>query len=193
MARVYPRFSSLPQEELLEAEDKLLSSPGYPESIRFWLRLVRESSFEWHPPRIESDLTDNRFSVSTTPEQTAALMALAGRLGIGSDELILLSFHLFMSHLIRHDAVFTSYCHRVRTSPLDLSALARTKRDSRVLPIPINRSGCFSGKPLGSLPSLATIRMFRRTPSARSFGASSRITSARRTSYSAMITCRTAS
>jgi amino acid adenylation domain-containing protein/thioester reductase-like protein len=137
------RDLSLSQDDLLAAEQRLLTAPSYPESIRFWLHMVRDTAFEWHPPRLESDLTDSSFCLSLDETTTSALKALAQRLEIGTDELMLFSFHLFMSRLIRNDAVLTSYCHRIRTSPLERIGFSENKRAFKSIADPEQTIGGF--------------------------------------------------
>ena len=104
----------LPQEELLDAERRLLASPRRAESLRFWLHLGRETSFEWRPARLEGDLGATYFQVRLSKQRSAALVRLARELAIAPGQLLLFSFHLLLSRLTRSDTVMTSYCHRIR-------------------------------------------------------------------------------
>ena len=53
----------LSQETLLEDEKARLASHQRSEGLRFWLQLLRDSSFEWRPARSETQLAENYFSV----------------------------------------------------------------------------------------------------------------------------------
>ncbi len=44
-----PDNLGLPQDVLLEAEQRRLAGAQYEESLRFWLQLVRDAAFEWRP------------------------------------------------------------------------------------------------------------------------------------------------
>jgi amino acid adenylation domain-containing protein/thioester reductase-like protein len=114
-----PDGLGLPQEVLLQAEQDRLASPQYLESLRFWLQLVRETTFEWRPARLEADLTDTYFSVALSEQSSAALRRLAEQMGIGLDHLLLMTFHLFLFRITRSETVLTSYRHRIRTGAPD--------------------------------------------------------------------------
>ncbi|MHB2020172.1 MAG: AMP-binding protein, partial [Candidatus Xenobia bacterium] len=101
-----------PQEDLLAAE----RATSYDESVRFWLHQVHDTSFEWHPPRLEGDLHDSHLERSFP---ATALHRLSDTLGIPVNDLLLFAFHLFMARLSRNDTVLTTYRHRIRSLPED--------------------------------------------------------------------------
>ncbi|MFO7728076.1 MAG: amino acid adenylation domain-containing protein [Desulfonatronovibrio sp.] len=114
-----PKELGLPQDILLNEEEKNISGPAYEEGLRFWVQLIKDSAFEWRPPRIETDLTDDYFSVCLTQRHSSSLIALARELDMDLDELLLFSFHLFLSRMTRSESVLTGYCHRIRTGSRD--------------------------------------------------------------------------
>lgn len=114
-----PETLGLPQDLLLQAEKDRLAGVQYDESLRFWLQLVRDTTFEWRPARLESDLSENYFSVALSAPSTAALRSLAQRLGLCLDHLLLFAFHLFLFRVTRSETVLTSYCHRLRSGSPD--------------------------------------------------------------------------
>ena len=109
----------LPQEELLNAEKEILKDAKYNESLRFWMQIARDTSFEWRPARMEGELDDSYFGVSLSPELTKKLFRLSGELGVPLGRLLLSSFHIFLSRMTRNDTVLTSFCHRIRSGSPD--------------------------------------------------------------------------
>jgi len=107
------------QEQLLASEKDLLRSDRYAESVRFWLRLTRESAFEWRPPRLEADLSDTCFSVGLSAEACASVTGLARELRLDTETLLLFCFHIFLFRLSRNKTVVTSYHHRIRSEAFD--------------------------------------------------------------------------
>ncbi|MBM3275518.1 MAG: AMP-binding protein, partial [Candidatus Sericytochromatia bacterium] len=105
----------LDQEDLVRSERELLSGDRFAEMVRFWLQLGKDTSFEWHPPRLEADMADSSFDLALAPAQAATLAALADRVGIRTGELLLFCAHLLLSKLTGSETVMTSTTHRIRT------------------------------------------------------------------------------
>ncbi|MFP4325470.1 MAG: amino acid adenylation domain-containing protein [Desulfonatronovibrio sp.] len=116
---ILPKKLGLPQDILINEEEKSTSGPAYEEGLRFWVQLIKDSAFEWRPPRVETDLADNYFSACLTETHSSSLVALARELDLGLDELLLFSFHLFLSRMTRSESVLSAYCHRIRTGSRD--------------------------------------------------------------------------
>ena len=114
-----PENLGLPQQLLLETEASLMESTYYDESMRFWLQLTQKASFEWRPARVESDVADTYFHVVLPEKESAALGEVATKFGIGLNQLLLFSFHLFLFRITRSEMVLTRYCHRIRTGSPD--------------------------------------------------------------------------
>ncbi|MDD2466555.1 MAG: amino acid adenylation domain-containing protein [Desulfobulbus sp.] len=110
-----PENLSLPQQLLLDSEKALMESDYYDESMRFWLQLTQKASFEWRPARVESDVADTYFHVALPEKESAALGEVATKLGIGLNQLLLFSFHLFLFRVTRSEMILTRNCHRIRT------------------------------------------------------------------------------
>nr|WP_276570523.1 hypothetical protein [Halochromatium salexigens] len=125
MARAYrgeplPEQLALAQSLLLQEEAARVADPDRSaESLRFWSKLLRDTAFEWRPPRIETHLEENQFSMSLLESTRRRLDKLASELGIGLDHLLLFAFHLFLFRLTRSENVLTGYRHRVRTEAPD--------------------------------------------------------------------------
>ena len=120
IARVYngqpvPENLSLPQAELYQRESELLESPRYLESLRFWTKIARNSSFEWHPPRVENDLAENFFVEVLSHDLSQSILNLAHHLEMETEQLLLYSVHLFMARITRSETVMTAFSHRIRT------------------------------------------------------------------------------
>ncbi|MGE4559574.1 MAG: amino acid adenylation domain-containing protein [Desulfobulbus sp.] len=116
---ILPENLGLPQQLLLETEAARMESGSYDESVRFWLQLTQGASFEWRPARVESDVADTYFHVALPEKESAALGEVAAKFGIGLDQLLLFSFHLFLFRITRSEMVLTRYCHRIRTGSPD--------------------------------------------------------------------------
>jgi hypothetical protein len=54
-----PGELGLDQEDLVRSERELVSGDRFAEMVRFWLQLGKDTSFEWHPPRLEADMADS--------------------------------------------------------------------------------------------------------------------------------------
>ena len=109
----------LPQDVLLEQEKARLESAQHAESMRFWLHVLREASFEWKPTRVEGAVPDNYFSVTLSREAKDSVERVAGRLDLKIDELLLFCFHLFLYRMTRNETVLTVHCHRIRSGSAD--------------------------------------------------------------------------
>jgi amino acid adenylation domain-containing protein/thioester reductase-like protein len=105
----------LSQERLLEDEQARLASPQRSEGLRFWLQLLRDSSFEWRPTRSETQLADNYFSVQLPEEAQAAVSRAAQIQELPVADLLLFCFHLFLHRLTRNETVMTVHSHRIRS------------------------------------------------------------------------------
>lgn len=114
--RPVPETLALQQETLLKEEADRLGNPLYEESMRFWLQVGRDAAFEWRPPRLDENLSENYFNVELSKQQTSALKNLSDRLGIGLDDLLLFCFHIFLFRMTRSETVMTAYCHRIRSA-----------------------------------------------------------------------------
>ncbi len=110
-----PESLGLSQQLLVDTERSRLQASSYEESLRFWLQLFRDSAFEWRPARIESHVADRYFQVALPELTSAALRRVAEQFGIGLDQLLLFSFHLFLYRVTRTETVLTLYHHRIRT------------------------------------------------------------------------------
>ena len=109
-----PQTLGLSQALLLETEKSRLESAEYEETLRFWVQLVRGTSFEWQPARSESDVGDTFFSTALSSETSATLVQTAKDLSISLDQMLLFLFHLFLYRVTRSETVMTVYCHRIR-------------------------------------------------------------------------------
>ena len=105
----------LPQELLVEREKERLASVQYTESMRFWIQIISDASFEWRPTKLESDVSGNYFSEALTPEARASVEQVASALNIKLDELLLFCFHAFLYRMTRNETIMTVHCHRIRT------------------------------------------------------------------------------
>ena len=115
-----PEQLALAQPLLLREEAARSADPERcAETLRFWSTLLRDTAFEWRPPRLETHLEDSLFSLSLPAPACARLTRLAGELGIGLDQLLLFAFHLFLFRLTRSENVLTGYRHRVRSGAPD--------------------------------------------------------------------------
>ena len=114
-----PENLGLPQPLLLETEKSRMEGMAYQESLRFWTQLIRGSTFDWRPARVEGEAADTYFSVSVEEGTRAALARTARDFGMGLDQLILFSFHLFLFRMTRSETVLTRYAHRIRTGAPD--------------------------------------------------------------------------
>ncbi len=109
----------LPQDLLVEQERARIASPQHDESMRFWLQIIREASFEWRPTRLETEVSDNYFSVALPAPARVLLAQVAERLELGVDELLLFCFHIFLHRMTRNDTIMTVGCHRIRSGEAD--------------------------------------------------------------------------
>lgn len=114
-----PGNLGLPQSLLLETETSRMEGMGYQESLRFWTHLIRGATFEWRPARVESDEIDTYFSANVSETTYAALARTARSFGIGLDQMLLFSFHLFLFRMTRSETVLTGYAHRIRSGSAD--------------------------------------------------------------------------
>ena len=117
----------LSQELLLQREKESVASAQHAESMRFWLKVVRDASFEWRPTRLESDVADNYFSAALSDEARASVEQVASRLGIKLDELLLFCFHIFLYRMTRNETIMTVHCHRIRTGGADQIGFSENK------------------------------------------------------------------
>ncbi len=108
-----PESLGLPQPLLVETERARIADPRYRESMRFWLQMLRDASFEWRPPRVEDQVAGSYFNVDLSAQKTAALLDVAKQFDIGVDQLLLFSFHLFLYRITRSETVLTLYHHRI--------------------------------------------------------------------------------
>ncbi len=106
----------LSQEELLEQERKRLASIDFQDSIRFWLQIIRDTFFEWLPPRHDTAIDESYFSTILDSTSTADLKFCARELNLTNDSLLKLCFHVLMSRVCRNDTILTSYFHQIRFS-----------------------------------------------------------------------------
>jgi hypothetical protein len=118
-AEILPENLGLPQQLLLETETSRVGNVSYDESLRFWLQLTEKASFDWRPARVESDVADTYFNITLPETVSAHLDEVAKKFGIGLDQLLLFSFHLFLFRVTRSEMVLTRYCHRIRTGSPD--------------------------------------------------------------------------
>jgi len=114
-----PENLGLPQQLLLETETSRVGDVSYDESLRFWLQLTEKASFDWRPARVESNVADTYFNITLPETVSANLDEVAKKFGIGLDQLLLFSFHLFLFRVTRSEMVLTRYCHRIRTGSPD--------------------------------------------------------------------------
>jgi amino acid adenylation domain-containing protein/thioester reductase-like protein len=103
------------QAQLINAESNFINSEKYQESLNFWLKLVKDSSFEWQPGRDENALDEFYFTHSTTQELTENLKKKAKDLGISVYQLSLLCFHILLSRFTNSESILTSFYHRIDT------------------------------------------------------------------------------
>ncbi len=108
------KLLGLQQEELLEQENKRLASSDFQDSIRFWLQIIRETSFEWLPPKHDTAIDESYFSTTLDSTSTAELKLCARELNLSDDSLLKLCFHVLMSRVCRNDTILTSYFHQIR-------------------------------------------------------------------------------
>lgn len=109
----------LPQELLVQREKERIASPQHTESMRFWIQVIRDASFEWRPTKLESDVADNYFCAALSPEARASVEQVASRLNIKIDELLLFCFHIFLYRMTRNETIMTVHCHRIRSGAAD--------------------------------------------------------------------------
>ena len=109
----------LSQELLVQREKERIASDQHAESMRFWMQVVRDASFEWRPTRLESDVADNYFSAALSPQARTSVEQVASRLNIKIDELLLFCFHIFLYRMTRNETIMTVHCHRIRTGAAD--------------------------------------------------------------------------
>ena len=121
----------LPQELLLERETERIASVQHAESLRFWLQVVRNASFEWRPSKQESEVSENYFSEVLSDEARASVEDVASRLNLKLDELLLFCFHLFLYRMTRNETIMTVHCHRIRTGSADQIGFSENKPMSR--------------------------------------------------------------
>jgi len=108
-----PELLGLSQEELIAAETQLVKTQTYSESVRFWVQLLKETSFDWKPTRLESELSDTYFSAELPSVAADSLSQLADELKVDLGELLLFCFHLFLFRMTRNEMVVTSHHHRI--------------------------------------------------------------------------------
>ena len=124
---VLPDDLGLSQEVLLQEEKARMQATAYEESMRFWLQLIRESSFAWRPARVESDLSETYHHAALSKKSSAALVRLSGQLGIGLDNLLLFAFHIFLYRVARSETVLTAFGHRIRSGLPDQIGFNETR------------------------------------------------------------------
>ena len=105
----------LAQDDLVKEEQAILASPRFRESMRFWLRLLRDSAFEWRPPRLETTTAQLSDVLTLDPDATARLQKLAAAFGATFSDLLQCAFHMFLARTTRNEFVLTSFHQRMPT------------------------------------------------------------------------------
>ena len=101
------------QDDLLSKESEFLSSPFYPESLNFWMKLVRNSSFEWQPGKSDEDLSSFYFSKSLTLDLSNQIHSLCRKLKLEPFQLLLFSFHILLERFTGAETILTSFFHKI--------------------------------------------------------------------------------
>lgn len=110
----------IPQLELLRLEHERLSSPLYDDNLRFWSKLIDDTTFEWRPTRDESAVDGTQyFECHLSFNATAALKECAASLSMGLPELLTTAFHVFLARMMHTDTVVTLRNHRLYPTEVD--------------------------------------------------------------------------
>jgi amino acid adenylation domain-containing protein/thioester reductase-like protein len=126
-ATAKPQDFNIDQDTLLQQEAQVLNSSLYLESLNFWMKLCKESNFEWHPGRSEEDLNSFYFNYNLPPHLTKNFRSWTQSQRLTDFSALLFSFHILLTRMTNSESVLTSFFHRIDEGSHDRMAFNENK------------------------------------------------------------------